>query len=132
MNISKDSGRQNVKYAEVVVNLNDVSDGAAKDAIDLPLGASVVGGDLVVDTAFDAGTTATLSVGDASSATRYLNAQNVKVTGRTALTITGFKTTISEQTLQVKYASSGTAATAGKARLRVMYVVDGRVDENQD
>ena len=132
MAITKNKGRQGVISAWVDIAFGDVPTTAtAYTAVDLPVGAIVVGGDLVVDTAWDTGTTATLSVGDASSAARYLGATSVKSTGRTALVPTGFVTTATQPAISVTTVISGTATTVGAARLRVDYIVRKRAAFSQ-
>lgn len=127
MPITKNRGRQGVISAYVDIVFGDTPTTAtAYAAIDLPVGAQVVGGDLVVDTAWATTSTATFSVGDASSATRYLGATSIMSAARTALVPTGFRTTATQPTVNVTYAFTGSAATAGAARLRVDYIVNKR------
>lgn len=127
MAITKNKGHQEVISAYVDIAFGDVGTTAtAYNAIDLPVGSEVIGGALVVDTAWDTGTTATLSVGDASSAARYLAATSVKATGRTALVPTGFVTTATQPAVSVTTVITGTATTVGAARLRVDYIVRKR------
>lgn len=127
MPVQKKSGRQQVISAIVDFTYADVAvDGTLHDLIDIPVNAVVVGGDLVVDTAWNNLTTATLTVGDATTNNRYLTATSLKTPGRTALVPTGFKHTSSEPSIRGAGVMSGTAATAGAARLRVDYVVMGR------
>lgn len=104
--------------------------GTAENAVNLPGNAIVVGGALTVLTAWNSATTATLSLGDAGVATRYANAVDLKTAARTALTVTGYKHTVSEW-LKALIAQTGAAATAGAARLEVEYVVQGRGLSNQ-
>ena len=54
----------------------------------LPQGAVVIGGEVVTTTAFDAATYR-VTVGDATTADRYLGSTDKKGTGRTALVPTG-------------------------------------------
>lgn len=104
--------------------------GTAENAINVPGNAIVVGGALTVLTAWNSATTATLSLGDAGSATRYANAVDLKTAARTALTVTGYKHTVSEW-LKALIAQAGAAATAGAARIELEYVVQGRGLSNQ-
>lgn len=104
--------------------------GTAENAINVPGNAIVVGGALTVLTAWNSATTATLSLGDAGSATRYANAVDLKTAARTALTVTGYKHTVSEW-LKALIAQTGAAATAGAARIELEYVVQGRGLSNQ-
>lgn len=123
--------RQNVKYAIVNIELADVSDELSKDALELPQGSTVVDIQLVVDTIFNDTTTETLSIGDASSATRYANAVALGTAGLVgSVAPTGFETTSSEPTIKVVYAGGTGDASTGSARLIVGYVQADRHDEN--
>lgn len=99
------------------------------DALPLPPGATVVGGEIVVETAGVGPTAYTLSVGDSGSATRYANAVSLLSAARTALTLTGYRGTGENIRLSV----NGTVAnaTAGKVTVRVMYTIQGRSNEVQ-
>ena len=108
--------------------------GLVFDAINLPLGATIVGGDVIVETAFaDAGTGATLSLGVAGSTTALVNAMGLgaAATGsRTALDLTAPLLANAGQPLRLTTADlTAGAATAGKVRVRVMYTIDGRAME---
>lgn len=108
--------------------------GLVFDAINLPLGATIVGGDVIVETAFaDAGTGATLSLGIAGSTTALVNAMDLDAaaTGsRTALALTAPLLANAGQPLRLTTAGlTAGAATAGKVRVRVMYTIDGRAME---
>lgn len=126
----RNSDRQYPLTAIVDFTLSDLTAGTAVPAVDLPQGAVVVGGELIIDTAFDSATSDTISVGDGGSAGRYGNAVDVQSAGRTALTLTGYKYTAVD-TIDLTYAQSGAAASNGAGRLIVQYVVDGRGNENQ-
>lgn len=95
------------------------------DVINLPRGAVVIGGHLVVETAFDtAGYD--ITVGDSSVENRYLASTDVKATGVTALVPTGYHGT--GQNIRITM-SSDDVCTTGKATLRVEYMIDDRADE---
>jgi hypothetical protein len=98
----------------------------AVEAIALPDGAVVIGGEIVVSEAFDTATTHTLAVGDADVPARYLAATSIKAAGRTPLVPTGHH---SSKNLLLTLAATGAAPTAGKATVRVMYVILGRSNE---
>jgi hypothetical protein len=104
----------------------EVSD--AVDAIELPPGAQVVGGALVVETAYNTTGAATVSVGDSSSAVRYLGATTLKTAARVALVPTGFKN-VSGLPVRLTFSVADLAGTAGKARVEIQYVIEGRADE---
>lgn len=110
-----------------VVSLN-TSGTTAYDIIALPTGAVVLGGMLVVDTAFNTTGTATISLGDSGSATRYLGATNLKSAATTALTGVGVKNAAGLP-LRATIALADAAATAGAFRIMVRYLIDGRVEE---
>jgi hypothetical protein len=97
------------------------------DIIDLPVGATVIGGELVTDTAFNAATSYTVAIGDSASAGRYLASADRKSAARVALTLTGYRTDGSPIRLSV---TSNAACTTGKATVRVQFTVEGRGNEN--
>lgn len=99
------------------------------EAIPLPPNANVIGGEVIVETAYATSTAATLSVGDSASANRYANAVDLKTAARTALTLTGFRG--AGENIRVAVNTTVANATAGKATLRVMYTVQGRGNEAQ-
>lgn len=95
----------------------------------IPQGAVVLGGDIIVETAYAGTTVATLSVGDSGSATKYASAVDVMTGARTALTLpaatTGGLNVIGTLTMTVAN------ATAGKVRVRIEYTIEGRGNEVQ-
>ena len=95
------------------------------DIINLPPGATIVGGEVVTETAFDAATY-NISIGDSGSATRYLGATDRKGTGRTALVPTGYVG--DGENLRMTFVPAD-ACTAGRATVRVLYTVSGRGNE---
>ncbi len=110
----------------------DFAGGAAINIAALPQGATITRAWVDVKAAFNSATTATLSLGDAASATRYGSAIDIKTAGRKALNNdTGFTTTAAGQ-LVATFAQTGTAATAGRARVYFEYVVDRKADEIQE
>ena len=132
MPITKNSARQELISAFVDFTFADIPTTAtAYAALDLPVNAVVVSGSLVVTTAWDTQTTATLSVGDATTPTRYAATVDLKAAALTALTLTGFIHTNTQKVLNATTAFVGTAATVGAARLSVNYFVKGRVGFSQ-
>ncbi len=128
MPIKKNSGRQDLLVAFVDVSFADLAAGA-NAAIDVPHGAVVVGGDVVVKTPFNSATSAAAKVGDKGDDDRYATV-DLKVAGRTALTITGHKHNVAEHVL-VGFAQAGAGATAGAFRLTLHYYVEGRAAFSQ-
>lgn len=99
------------------------------DAINLPVGAIVTGGEVVTETAVGGSTAYNVSVGDSGSATRYLSATDRVAAGRTALVPTGYVG--NGEQIRVTVAPTVAAATAGKVTVRVQYIVRNRVNETQ-
>jgi hypothetical protein len=100
---------------------------AATEIATLPKGAKLLG-ILMTGTASDAGTTATLSLGTASSGTAYVNALDVKTaaTGTGGFFLTNASDTSAELTADTKltatYAETGTASAAGAWTVVFLYV----------
>jgi hypothetical protein len=127
MPITKNSARQEIVSAYVDFTFADIPTTATSyNALDLPVNAIVLGGDLVVTTAWNTATSATLSIGDAGSATRYATTVDLKTAARVALTLAGATHDATNNVLKALTALSGTAATAGAARLTVNYIVKNR------
>lgn len=132
-------GAQRVLSAEFIFNITDTmvnTSGASQafsaaagvfDVIKIPQYAYIVGGDLVVETVSDDTGTATISVGDDASATKYLAATSIKSAARTALTLTGYVTDGSP--IRITLANQNGNAAAGKVRIRVEYVIQNKMDE---
>lgn len=134
MTITKVDARQEVLSAVVDVNYNDLVSGAAGAAIDVPIGAQLVGGDVTVITPFNSATSDVGRVGDATSATRYaasdIDLQAAAGT-RVALTLTAFRHTSTEPAVTFRWTGESTAPSAGKVRLTILYVVDGKARSTQ-
>lgn len=109
---------------------SDLTSGTGVAALRLPPGAVVTGGSVVVQTAWDSGTSATVKVGDEDDDDRYTSsAIDLTTTGRTALTLTGHMHN-TPQDLLLELTEVGAAATAGEAYIEVEIVMDGRVSES--
>ena len=107
--------------------------GVVFDAIKLPRGAVITGGEMIVETAFAGiGAGATLNLGIAGSTSALVSALDLDAatTGaRTALTLTTPLLCNSGQNVRLTTAGLTATATAGKVRVRVMYTIDGRATE---
>lgn len=101
------------------------------DAMLIPNGAVITGGEVIVETAYVGPTAATLSVGIAGSLTALANAVDLKTAGRTALTLSNTSQLIANggANLRLTLAYTVANATAGKVRVRVSYTIDGRAQE---
>lgn len=129
MAITKPVSAQCVLFKETPeIVLADLPNNTAVGVMDLPNGAHIVSGDIVVTQAFNSGTSDVLDVGDAGSANRYLNDGTISAAGRVALVPTGFVNS-GKTEVQITRVSVGTAATTGKVKLRVGFVIRGRTDE---
>jgi len=129
MAITKDGGRQWPIYAEVEFSFGDPTEATATAAIDIPPNATIIGGSVMVDVAWDSATTAALDVGDAVDPNRYtVSTVDMKTLGATALDLTGYKYSTYD-TIDVVLTNVG-APTVGTARLAVQYVIEGRAHEN--
>jgi hypothetical protein len=130
MAITKAPGRQEVVCARVTGTFgtgNDVAATGTYAAIDVPTGAVVVGGHLVISDA----TTATVDVhvGDGGVDNRYANNVDGAATGLTALVPTGYVYP-AKDTIDIMIDTAAPEA-AGAFELVVLYVVDGRVAFSQ-
>lgn len=133
MGITKEDGRQHLIAAKVSIGYGDLESGTAAAAIDLPTGAIVMGGYVVVDTAFNSGTSDQLVVGDSSDDDRYTSsAIDLQSTGLTELTLTGYQHTTETDAIAVKWTGAGTAPSSGSFRLVVLYMVAGRTQFTHD
>lgn len=104
------------------------------DAVNIPRGATLVGGEVIVETAYAGiGAGATLSLGIAGNTTALVNAMDLDAAtsgSRTALTLATPLVANGGQNLRVTVAGmTAGGATAGKVRIRAMYTIDGRAEE---
>lgn len=99
------------------------------DVINLPPNATVVGGEVVTDTAFTGSTAYNVKVGDSVTDNRYLGTTDKTAAGRTALVPTGFIG--AGESIRLTVTPTVATATAGKITLRVNYTVLGRANEIQ-
>ncbi|MBT8448163.1 MAG: hypothetical protein KJO69_00640 [Gammaproteobacteria bacterium] len=123
MAITKNVGRQEVISAAVTIGYADVVDATAVEAINLPEGAIVVGGALVVREVFNSATSDTIAVAVNSEA--LLAATDVTALGSTLLTA-GSAAALLADTVDVTWDGTGAVPTTGSVVLIVNYVVEGR------
>jgi len=93
----------------------------------LPANAKVIRALLLVETAFNAGTTNTVDVGIAADDDEYLAAEDVSSAGVVASTLLQpgvVQSTTADTKIYALFAGTGTAATAGKASIVLEYVFD--------
>jgi len=102
----------------------DVADPYTVEIGTVPAGAVVLGVLVDVETAFDAGTTNVLVVGTAADDDHYVAAGDVDETTEAGTLVADKSEAVSADTaVYAKYTQTGTAATAGKARVTVLYAV---------
>ena len=99
------------------------------DAMNIPRGAVVFGGEVIVEQAYVGPTAATLSVGISGTPNALANAVDLKTAGRTALTLTSPLVLNDGQNIRLTMAYTVANATAGKVRVRVLFTLDGRIHE---
>ena len=93
----------------------------------LPAGAQIVDVNIDVTTAFNAATTNTVTVGKTGSAAAFVTATSVGTAGRASVATTGVYSawanvgTSDVDYATVTYSQTGTAATAGAARVTIVY-----------
>lgn len=125
MAIKKKSGRQDILFGRIEFDFNDIADNTFHGAIELPHGARIVGGAFSVTGVAQAGVT--VDIGDSVSGSRYGNDIVATAAGRTALTLTGYKTP-NDSDIGVTFS---TKPTQGSFALEVQYISDGRVATSQ-
>ena len=120
---------------DTMVNTSGANDGFATvathvfDVINLPAYATVVGGEVVTESAITGSTAYNVSVGDSVSPTRYLSVTDKTTAARTALVPTGFVG--AGENIRLTVTPTVAASTGGTITLRVMYVIRGRGNEVQ-
>jgi len=109
--------------------------GVVFDCIPLPVGAVIIGGEVIVETAFvGIGIGATLNLGTAGSVSALLSAFDLDAAtagSRTALLLTAPLLASNGQNVRLTTAGVTPTATAGKLRVRVQYTIDARTSEVQ-
>ena len=109
--------------------------GVVFDAIPLPVGAVIVGGEVIVEQAFvGIGAAATLILGVEGDTAAYLASTDLDaavVNARIPLLLTKSLASNGGKNLRLTTAGLTATATAGKLRIRVQYTIDGRTSEVQ-
>jgi len=99
------------------------------DAIAMPRGAVIMGGEMIVETAYVGPTAATLKAGIAGNDAALLAATDIKTAARTALLLTSPLLCNSGSNIRITVPYTVANATAGKVRLRVFYTIDDKANE---
>lgn len=108
----------------------DFVSGVAQAAVEVPGGAIPVGGQFVVDEAWNSGTSDTFTVGDGGVGNRYKGGIDGHAVALTALVPTGYKYP-TQDNVTITWTGVGAAPTAGSGRLIMQYVVEGRAHSTQ-
>ena len=92
----------------------------------IPAGAQIVDINIDVTTAFNTGTTNTVTVGTSASAAAYVTSTSVGSAGRASVATTGVysawaNTGSSDVSATITFSQTGTAASAGAARVTIVY-----------
>ncbi len=104
------------------------------DCIPLPVGAVLIGGELIIETAYSGCTAATITLGIAGALTTILGSTSLMATAgtRTALLLTSaLQSNAAGNNVRATIAYTVDNAVTGKARVRLMYTIDGRTSEVQ-
>jgi len=109
-----------------VTNTVAYSDSGAVTIGTIPANAQIVDINIDVTTAFNAGTTNTVTVGKSGSAAAFVASTSVGSAGRASVASTGVYSAwadvgAAEVPVTATYAQTGTAATAGAMRVTVVY-----------
>lgn len=114
--------------------LGPVANTIVFDCIPLPVGAVVIGGELIVETAVTGSTAATILLGIAGNTATLLGSTSLMAAAgtRTPLLLTAaLQSAPAGANVRATIAYTVANATAGRARVRLMYTIDGRVSEVQ-
>ena len=92
------------------------------DIIKIPVGATIISGELVTETAFDTASYAVI-IGDSADDDRYLTTADRKAAARTALVPTGYRSLGEGLRIGITNAD---VCTTGKATVRIQYIIHNR------
>ena len=102
------------------------TDSTAVAIATIPVNAQIVDINIDVTTAFNAATTNTVTVGKTGTAAAFVTSTSVGSAGRASVATTGVysawaDTGASDISATITYSQTGTAATAGAARVTIVY-----------
>lgn len=134
MTTAINKGRQYALAAEQVFDATDLAtanlNGAVSKVVSkLPKNAIVIDGGVLIETAFD-GTTPTADIGDGTTAALYKSAVNLAALGYTAFT-GGQRLSANGGSVVITPNTGAKAATVGKGRIIVLYIVADKAMEVQ-
>jgi hypothetical protein len=131
----QDFGRQYPLVAFQKIVFGDANDGAIDDiTIELPENSIIMGGRIIVSTAFNSGTSDVIIIGHSGDDNYYLTTTSIAATGVTEFVAgQNILTTAATGSILLDWTRGAeTDATTGEMYVVVEYVVVGRANENQD
>ena len=102
------------------------ADASTTSLFTIPANSQIINIHIDVTTGFNAGTTNTMKIGKTGAATQFVTATDVTTAGRESVATTGVYANwatvgTADVTLIATYNQTGTAATAGAARVTIVY-----------
>lgn len=123
LNNQKRSTNASVATLEILPNGTLITSGDSFTTCGIPKGSLVTSIYTLVDDAVNAGTTAVMNIGNASSATAYATGVNIKTaTAGSPISATAGQYLESGDTIVLTPSWTGTAPTAGKVRVVFEYI----------
>lgn len=98
------------------------------DIVPMPMGSTILSGQVVTDTAFVGPTAYNVKLGDSLTDNRYLGTTDKVAAGATAIVPTGYITVSSTGNLRLTVTPTVAPATAGKLTVRITYTLAGQSD----
>ena len=134
MAYAKDVARQYPLVALATVSIGQLTSGAALEAIDIPAGATVLGGWYECTVAFNSQTSDAVTV--SMNGHTYVTDADATALEHTAFTMptttsTGLNAVSVPDTIDVTWTGVGTKGTTGTVLVYVEYILSGRVKEIQ-
>ena len=112
--------------------------GVTTEIVDMPEGSIVTDLQLIVETAWNSGTSDVIDIGDDNGSgvvDRYIDGADLQTKARTQEDIDADPETVVQYTagdrLTINWVSVGADATAGAARILVEYIIADRANETQ-
>ncbi len=126
-NKDKNNGRQWPLVARQPFDFSQMTTGAAVPAINLPAGAIVLAGSMVISEVFNSATSDTIAVAGGGASVAATAATTL---GRTALAVNGSEQAL-HTTVDLTWVGVGAVPTTGRGYVEVQYIITSRANENQ-
>lgn len=121
-------GVQPTRWKWIDVVLANHASAVNLPVINLPAGAIVTGGFVIVTQVFNSTSSDVLDIGDQTTENRYKNDINLQALGYTAIVPTGFVVPIGGTQIIAQWTSGGGTPTTGTYTLAIAYIVRGVSD----